>query len=76
MRLRFTDGASVELHITGYEFPDYRVPVVEVAINWLRAVPTASQQSPVVDGEPEELLEFLEPDIRRSTNVGDAEVDA
>ena len=47
MRLRFTDGASVELHITGYEFPDYRVPVVEVAINWLRAVPTASQQSPV-----------------------------
>jgi hypothetical protein len=37
--------------------------VVEVAINWLRAVPTASQQSPVVDGEPEELLEFLEPDI-------------
>jgi hypothetical protein len=63
MRLRSTDGASVELHITGYEFPDYRVPVVEVAINWLRAVPTASQQSPVVDGEPEELLEFLEPDI-------------
>jgi hypothetical protein len=53
----------VELHITGYEFPDYRVPVVEVAINWLRAVPTASQQSPVVDGEPEELLEFFEPDI-------------
>jgi hypothetical protein len=31
MRLRSTDGASVELHITGYEFPDYRVPVVEVA---------------------------------------------
>jgi len=63
MRLRSTDGASVELHINGYEFPDYRVPVVEVATNWLQAVPTASQQSPVVDGEPEELLEFLEPDI-------------
>ena len=113
----------MELRITGYEFPGYKVPVVEVAINWLRAVPTASQlpnadakdllrdwdanwlqvcgsitladgrtwafedpclttwqarelgswlreaaagtvpQSPIVDGEPEELLEFLEPNI-------------
>jgi hypothetical protein len=44
MRLRSPDGASVELHITGYEFPDYRVSAAEVAINWLRAVPTAVQK--------------------------------
>jgi hypothetical protein len=53
MRLRSTDGASVELHITGHEFPDHRVPVVEVAINWLQAGPTASQ---LPNADAEDLL--------------------
>lgn len=43
MQLRSPDGATVDLRITGYQFPDYKVPAAEAAGTWLRAVTMASR---------------------------------
>src|SRR5881392_1642007 len=41
MQLRSYDGASVELRIAGYEFPDYKVRSADVAVRWLQALDVA-----------------------------------
>jgi hypothetical protein len=38
MRLTSPGGASVELHISGYEFPGYEVHPTDAAVRWLRAL--------------------------------------
>jgi len=43
MHLRSLDGASVELRVAGYEFPDYQVHATDVSVAFLRALTLAPQ---------------------------------